>query len=56
MECGYSGEAFLESSADLSQHGDNATYSYLANSPLVGQIAFKQNGTARMTTTKQYDY
>jgi RHS repeat-associated protein len=28
----------------------------LANSPLVGQIAFKQSGTTCMTTTKQYDY
>jgi len=26
------------------------------NSPLVSQIAFKQSGTTRMTTTKQYDY
>jgi len=33
----------------------SATYSYLANSPLVGQIIYKQNSTARMTTTKQYD-
>ena len=32
-----------------------ATYSYLANSPLVSQIAFTQNGQPRMTTTKQYD-
>jgi len=33
-----------------------ATYSYLANSPLVSQIAFANNGTNQMTTTKQYDY
>ncbi len=26
------------------------------NSPLVGQIVFKQSGTTRMTTTKQFDY
>src|SRR5206468_10231186 len=32
-----------------------ATYSYLANSPLVGQILFKNGSTVRMTTTKQYD-
>ena len=32
------------------------TYSYVANSPLVSQIAFKQATTTRMTTTKQYDY
>ena len=31
-------------------------YSYLANSPLVSQITFKQSGTTQMTTTKQYDY
>src|SRR5262249_45890415 len=30
--------------------------SYLANSPLVSQILFKQNGALRMTTTKQWDY
>ena len=34
---------------------NTATYSYLANSPLVSQIAFQQNGTNRMTTTKSYD-
>ena len=36
-------------------NGDTAGYNYLANSPLVGQIALTQNGTVRMTTTKQYD-
>jgi len=39
----------------VSDGTNSATYAYLANSPLVGQIAFKQGGTARMTTTKQYD-
>src|SRR6266540_3993141 len=34
----------------------SAGYSYLANSPLVSQIIFKQSGTTRMTTTKNYDY
>jgi RHS repeat-associated protein len=34
----------------------SATYSYLANSPLVSQITFKSNTTVRLTTTKQYDY
>ncbi|MDB6067534.1 MAG: type secretion protein Rhs [Pedosphaera sp.] len=34
---------------------NSATYSYLANSPLVSQIDFKQSGAARMTTTKSYD-
>ena len=33
-----------------------ATYSYLANSPLVSQIAYAQGSTTRMTTSKQYDY
>ena len=37
-------------------NGNSATYSYLANSPLVSQIAFKQGGTMRMTTIKQFDY
>jgi len=37
-------------------HGDNVTYSYLANSPLVSQIVFKQGTGTSMTTTKQYDY
>ena len=36
--------------------GNSATYSYLANSPLVSQIAFKQGTTTRMTTTKQSDF
>jgi len=30
--------------------------SYLANSPLVSQIAYAQGSTTRMTTSKQYDY
>ena len=40
------------------RHGTpySATYTYLANSPLVSQIIFKQSTTTRMTTTKQYDY
>jgi YD repeat-containing protein len=35
---------------------NTATYSYLANSTLMEDIAFTQNATARMTTTKSYDY
>jgi RHS repeat-associated protein len=42
--------------ASVSDGTDSAMYSYLANSPLVSQIAFKQSSTTRMTTTKQYDY
>ncbi|HEV2208262.1 MAG TPA: RHS repeat-associated core domain-containing protein [Verrucomicrobiae bacterium] len=34
----------------------SAAYSYLANSPLVSQITFANNGSTRMTSTKQYDY
>jgi hypothetical protein len=37
-------------------NGDTATYSYVANSPLVGQITFANGAVQRMTTTKQYDY
>ena len=37
-------------------NGNSAAYSYLANSPLVGQIAFAHSGTTEMTTIKQYDY
>jgi YD repeat-containing protein len=33
-----------------------ATYTYLANSPLVSQISFKSNSVTRMTTTKSYDF
>jgi len=40
----------------VSDGTQSATYSYIANSPLIGQITFKQNTTTRMTTTKQYDY
>ncbi len=32
-----------------------ATYSYLANSPLVSQIVFTNNGQRRMAMTKTYD-
>ncbi len=32
-----------------------ASYGYLANSALVGNIGFQRNGTTVMTTTKQYD-
>ena len=32
-----------------------ASYTYLANSPLVSQIGYVYSGVSRMTTTKQYD-
>ena len=49
---GYDGASRLQIVASSQ---DTATYSYLANSPLVGQIAFSHSGTPRMTTTKQFD-
>ena len=39
----------------LSDGASSATYSYLANSPLVGQIGLTNDGALRMTTTKSYD-
>ena len=50
---GYSSAGWLQTvtSGDYS-----ATYSYLANSPLVENITFKQNGATQMTTTKQHDF
>jgi len=50
---GYDNASRLQTVSDGSS--DTATYSYVANSPLVSQITFKQSGTTRMTTTKQYD-
>ena len=35
---------------------NTATYSYLANSPLVSQVFFQQNGSTKMTTRKEYDF
>ena len=35
---------------------NSATYSYIANSPLISQVLFKQNSTTRMTTSKSYDF
>ena len=40
----------------VSDGTQNATYTYLANSPLVTNIVFKQNSTTRMTTIKNYDF
>lgn len=34
----------------------SAGYTYLANSPLLNQVTFKQSGTTRMTTTRQWDF
>jgi RHS repeat-associated protein len=50
---GYDGASRL---AGVTNGNYNATYAYLANSPLVSQITFKSNSVTRMTTSKQYDY
>jgi len=42
--------------ATVSDGTNMATYSYLANSSLVGQIVFASNTVTRMTTSKQYDF
>ncbi len=42
--------------ASVSDGTNSATYSFLANSPLVEQITFATNGTTVMTTTKGYDF
>ncbi len=39
----------------VSDGTQNAAYGYLANSPLVNTVTFKQNTTTRLTTTKSYD-
>jgi len=41
--------------ATVSEGTNSVTYSYVANSPLVGQMMFTNNGTLRLTTTKSYD-
>src|SRR5271157_1306461 len=51
---GYDNASRLASVSD--GNGNSAAYSYLAFSPLVGQIVFKSNTVTRMTTAKQYDY
>jgi len=54
---GYDDASRLETVTDnTSATPYSATYTYLANSPLVSQIIFKQSTTTRMTTTKQYDF
>lgn len=35
--------------------GNTVNYGYLANSPLVENLSFRQGGTTRMTTVKTYD-
>jgi RHS repeat-associated protein len=50
---GYDSASRLSSVSDGTY---SASYTYLANSPLLSQITFKQTTNTRMTTTKQYDY
>ena len=45
-----------DSVATLSVGTNSATYSFLANSPLVNQIVLQNDSATRMTTTKTYDY
>ena len=50
--CGYDAASRL---LTVSDGTNSAAYSYLANSPLVGQIVFANNGAMQMTATKTYD-
>jgi len=50
---GYDGASRLQSVTDGT---NNATYAYIANSPLVSQITLKSNATTRLTIAKSYDY
>jgi RHS repeat-associated protein len=49
---GYDNVSRLQSVSDGTH---SATYTYVANSPLVDNIVFKQSITTRMTTRKHYD-
>lgn len=49
---GYDDASRLQS---VTKGSDVAKYSYLANSPLVEEIAFVHSGTTNMTTVKAYD-
>lgn len=49
---GYDTASRLET---VTMGGASATYSYLANSPLVEKTEFQHGATARMTTTRQFD-
>jgi RHS repeat-associated protein len=53
VKYGYDGASRMGA---ITNGANTATYSYVANSPLIGQIEFKQSGTTRMTTTKAYDF
>ena len=51
---GYDAASRLSTVSD--GNGNQATYTYLANSPLVSQVSFANSCTTLMTTAKQYDY
>ena len=54
---GYDNASRLQTVADALTPGQyTATYTYLANSSLVGEIAFAAGGTTSMTTVKTHDY
>jgi RHS repeat-associated protein len=50
---GYDNASRIQSVSDGT---NNATYTYLVNSPLVGQVTLKSNAATRLTVTKSYDY
>ena len=50
---GYDNASRLQTATDGT---NNATYAYVANSPLVSQITMKSNATRRTTISKLYDY
>jgi hypothetical protein len=49
------GKPITPASKGVASGNISAAYSYLANSPLVEQVVFKQGANTRMTTTKSYD-
>ena len=42
--------------SSASNGASSASYAWLANSPLVDEVGYRQSGTTRMTTTRTYDY
>jgi hypothetical protein len=44
-----------DAASRLTNVNDSAAYTYVANSPLVSTVTFKDGSTTRMMTTKQYD-
>ena len=50
------GYDYISRLSTVSDGTNTANYSYVANSSLVGSIAFQRNGQTLMTTTKTYDF